>query len=397
MVKKKNPKKAIKKEIEQPKEEIAAETSYIDWKIPAAFVVGILVTVLFYNLPEISIGNTANNASSAAGLVQTIPTLYILNDEDCALCDYSWITASLSESFNYTLEVIDVASAQGQQMLSDMEVTSIPAVFLSSNFVNNSAYSGISNYLVKEGDYYVLRVQGIKDLTVEESSTPKVDVFVMSQCPYGTPAQTNVINLMNTVSGFDLNMHYIVDIQTKAEMDLSIAQYKAQYDAICEDSALATQYELACTETEWQTYNASFTESCELKSNNKYYCSLHGPTELNLDIIQVCAMNLSANWGEFILEHIESDFDTAQAANASGIDYNALMSCANSSLGLELLDANVAVTDALGIGASPTYIFDNVYKNPGQDASVVLCSLHPALAGCENIDTLELATSTGSC
>jgi hypothetical protein len=206
-----------------------------------------------------------------------------------------------------------------------------------------------------------------------------------------------MINLKKTVPGFELNIHYIVDVQTKAEMDLSLTQYKAQYDAACADAQAAQNYGLVCNYDEWQTYNDSFTERCELKSNNKYYCSLHGPTELNLDIIQICAMNLSTNWGEFILNHINSSFNASFAATASSIDYNELMSCANSSKGLDLLDANIAVSNDLEIGSSPTYIFDNVFTNPGQDPSIVLCTLHPTLTGCENIDKLELATSAGSC
>lgn len=394
MVKKKASKKVIKKEIEKtPQKEIVNETSYIDWKIPAAFVAGILVTVLYFNLPVI------NSNAAISTTIQTVPTLYILNDANCALCDDSWVETRVSQDFNVTVQRVDSSSAQGQQLISTLGITSLPAVFLSSNFENVSAFTNYTTqgWVVKSGDYYVIRTQGVKDLTKQESSTPKVDLFVMSQCPYGTPAQTNMINLKKTVPNFDLNIHYIVDVQTKAEMDLSIIQYKAQYDAACLDSAAAQGYGLSCTDAEWQTYNDSFTERCELKSNDKYYCSLHGPTELNLNIIQICAMNLSTNWGEFILSHITSNFNAATAANASGINYDELMNCANSSLGLELLDANIAVSNDLQIGSSPTYIFDNVFTNPGQDPSTVLCTLHPTLTGCENIDKLEIATSTGSC
>jgi hypothetical protein len=329
--------------------------------------------------------------------IQTLPTLYIINDANCALCDDSWITESLSQSFNYTLERIDSSSTQGQQLINTLELTELPAVFLSSDFINNSAYGNFSNYLVENNEYYVLRVKGVKDLTKQESSTPTIDLFVMSECPYGTPAQENLINLKKTVPDFELNIHYIVDVQPESEMELSILQLKSQYDAACSDSTTAQGYGLECTDAEWQTYNDSLTDSCELKSNNNYYCSLHGPVELNLDIVQICAMNLSDNWGDFILEHINSNFNTAQAANVSGIDYNELMSCANSSKGLELLDANIALSNELGISASPTYIFDNVFTNPDVDSATALCTLHPTLSGCENIDSLEISASTGSC
>ena len=393
MVKKKNSKKAINKEIKQAPEEIANETSYIDWKIPAAFVAGILVTVLYFNLPVI------NPSAAINTTIQTVPTLYILNDANCALCDDSWIEPRVSQDFNVTVQRIDSNSAQGQQLISTLGITSLPATFLSSNFENVSVFTNYTTqgWVVKTGNYYLIRTQGVKDLTKQESSIPKVDLFVMSQCPYGTPAQTNMINLKKTVPDFDLNIYYIVDVQTKSEMDSSLLQYKLQYDAACADATTSQSYGLSCTDEEWQTYNDSFTESCELKSNNNYYCSLHGPAELKIDIEQICAKNISNNWGEFVLAQIANNFNATIAANASGIDYDELMSCVNSSLGLELLDANIAVANNLAIGSSPTYIFDNVFTNPNQDPSTVICTLHPTLAGCENIDSLELSTSTGSC
>jgi hypothetical protein len=394
MVTKKKSKKAVKKRTKKVIEkETVNETSYIDWKIPAAFVAGILVTVLYFNLPVIN-SNTNINTT-----IETIPTLFILNDANCALCDDSWVETRVSQDFNVTIERIDSSSTQGQQFITSLGITSLPAIFLSNNFENVSAFTNYTTegWAVKAGDYYLIRTQGVKDLTKIESSTPKVDVFVMSQCPYGTPAQTNMINLKKTVPNFELNLYYIVDVQTKDEMDLSIAQYKAQYDAACADTEAATSYGLECTDAEWQTYESSFTDRCELKSNDKYYCSLHGPTELNLNMIQICAMNLSTNWGEFISNHISTNFNTTLAANNSGINYDTLMNCANSSQGLELLDANIKVSNDLEIGSSPTYIFDNVFTNPGQDPSIVLCTLHPTLTGCESIDKIEIATSTGSC
>ena len=386
MVKKTNSKKSVKKPIK-----VSSEASFIDWKIPAAFVAGILVTVLYFNIPTI-MNNAAANTTT-----QTIPTLFIINDENCALCDDAWVTTALSQEFNYTLERIDFSSSLGQELIDSMGITSVPAVLLSSNFVNNSAYEGLSGYLVESGDYFMLKIQGVKDLTKQASSTPKVDLFVMSQCPYGTPAQKNMINLKKTVPGFQLNMYYIVDVQSKAEFDTSLAQFKAQYDSICLNSELATSYSLTCAESEWQTYETDFVSKCELKSDNNYYCSLHGPAELNLDMVQLCAMNLSTNWGDFIISHIDSNFNTTLAANTAGINVTQLLNCANSSLGLDLLKRNIAVPNALSIGASPTYIFDNVYSNPNADSATVLCTLHPTLTGCENTSTLEIAESTGSC
>ncbi len=389
MAKKKISKKASKKE------EASGEMSYIDWKLPAAFILGILVTVLYYNLPNA--GNLfAGNTSS-----EIIPTLYLINDNDCILCNDSWIITSLSEEFNYTLERIDSSSSTGEQLISSMGITSLPAVLLSKDFINSSGYEYLGSYLKESGNYYILQMQGIKNLSAVQSINPTIDLFVMSQCPYGTPAQQNMINLKKAVPGLELNMHYIVDVSTESEMDIYVSQYKASYDAACADSETVAQYGLSCTEEEWNTKYSPLS-SCELKSNGKYYCSLHGPAELNLDIIQICAMNISENWGDFILSHISSSFNTSFAANASGINYDALMDCANSSKGLELLDKNIELSNQLGIGLSPTYLFDNIYRSDLDPTYIIasnpmqaFCSLHPELSGCESVGSLNLASSSG--
>jgi len=389
MAKKKISKKASKKE------EASGEMSYIDWKLPAAFILGILVTVLYYNLPNA--GNLfAGNTNS-----ETIPTLYLINDKDCILCNDSWITSSLSNEFNYTLERIDSSSSAGKELIRSMGITSLPAVLLSKDFINSSGYEYLGSYLEESGNYYILSMKGIKNLSATESINPTIDLFVMSKCPYGTPAQQNMINLKKSVPGIELNMHYIVDVLAKSDMDVYVLQYKAQYDAVCADSGVASQYGLLCTEEEWNT-KFSPLSSCELKTNGKYYCSLHGPEELNLDIIQICAMNMSENWGDFILSHISSGFNTSFAASASGMDYDALMDCANSSKGLELLDKNIELSNQLSIGASPTYLFDNIYRSDLDPTYIIasnpakaFCSLHPELSGCESVGSLNLASSSG--
>ncbi len=392
MAKKKISKKALKKE------EASGAISYIDWKLPAAFILGILVTVLYYNLPN------ASNLFAGNTTSEVVPTVYLINDNTCDLCNDSWIITSLSQEFNYTLERIDSSSSKGKQLISSMNITSLPAVLLSKDFINSSGYEYLGSYLKESGDYYTLLMQGVKNLSAVESVNPTIDLFVMSQCPYGTPAQQNMINLKKAVPGLELNMHYIVDVSTESEMNLYASQYKASYDAACADPETVAQYGLACTEEEWDTTYSPLA-SCELKSNGNYYCSLHGPTELNLDIIQICAMNISENWGDFILNHISSSFNASFAANASGIDYDELMSCANSSKGLELLDANIVLSNQLGIGASPTYLFDNIYRSDLDPLYIIasnpaesFCSLHPELSGCESVGSLNLASSSkGSC
>lgn len=389
MVKKKVLKKSAKNTQKTLKKGAKAKDSYIDWKIPAAFIAGILVTALYFGLPDIDFAPTTSPD-------QTITTLFILNDPGCALCEDSWIEPRVQEDVNITIQRIDSNSAQGQSLITSLGITSLPAAFFSKDFEQTSAFEEYSYYgwVQEKGEYYVIGFDGAKDLARTESSSPKIDVFVMSMCPYGTPAQINMISLKKAIPGFELGMHYIVDVQSQEELNASYAQLRAQYDSICASPELAENYGLSCTEAEWAQINPS--SKCELKGDN-YYCSLHGPEELEANMAQVCAMHLTNDWDDFILAHIESNFNNTFAASAAGISIDDLNDCLNSDLGIELLNERIALSNELGVGSSPSYLFDNIYFNPQMDPATALCMLHPELSGCESISSLQIAQSSGSC
>ena len=223
MAKKKNTPKAPKKEAIKRKK--LQEKNHTLIGNCLQFILGILVTVLYYNLPN---ARRIRRQQYSRGYPNTV----FNNDDTCILRNDSWITTSLGEEFNYSLERIDSKSAKGKQIISSMGITTLPAVLFSKNFINSTGYESLGNYVKESGDYYILLMQGIKNLSAVESPTPRIDLFVMSQCAYGTPAQQNMINLKKAVPGLELNMHYIVDSLTESEMNTYVSQYKASYDSL---------------------------------------------------------------------------------------------------------------------------------------------------------------------
>ena len=84
-----------------------------------------------------------------------------------------------------------------------------------------------------------------------------------------------------------------------------------------------------------------------------------------------------------------------------GYDVDLMNDCVNSEIGWDLYEADTALAEERNIGASPTYIFDNIITGSSAIMSKgpagLLCTLHPELTGCDEVDSLEVNQATGSC
>ncbi len=365
MVKRKSVKKTgakprkKKEKVEQKEEEFDFN---IRWEIPASFFAGVFITSLIFMYPSI-VGKLFDNTTTVE--------LTVIDDSSCPICDGSWIAQRAGLDFSkLKVRTIDASSSEAQALIKELNITSLPAAFFSDSIENAQNFTIYQQYgwINKIGDKYLLNIQGNEDLLREKSSTPTIDLFVMSKCPYGVPAQLSVLNTMDTVSGFNLSIHYIGNVVNKSDVPL---QYLSSYNSNC------------------------------LDTGDKFLCSLHGPSEVKADIAQLCAINLCQNWTGFIRAHIANSYNTSLAAEIAGCDVDRIVSCANSSEGYDLFENDVAIADRRGIGASPTYIYDNIYSPSYEYISsgpaYTLCTLHPTLAGCENVDNVDVPQATGSC
>ncbi|MBN1923686.1 MAG: hypothetical protein JW791_02910 [Nanoarchaeota archaeon] len=376
---KKNEKKKTSKsktQTKQVKEPASEDVIAIDWKIPVAFLAGVLVTALFFYVQG-GLQAPAVNDNLSTAVADAHVTLYVLNDASCTLCDASWIEPRVKLDFSdVSVNYVDVSSTQGQSFLNSLSINSLPAAFFASDIEEAGNYSMYVeyNWMVPVGNYYLLNIQGVKDLTRTPTATPTVDLFVMSECPYGVPAQQAMIDAKNTIPDFDLNIHFIGNVYTQTEWDALSSDYQSYY----------------------QNYGM-----CEQRSNGKYYCSLHGPEEVDNDIAQLCAMNYYENWTDFITAHINNNFNLTLASQEAGYDVSLMQNCVDSETGWDLYEADIAVAEERGVGASPTYIFDNVITGSSgimtNGPAGLLCTLHPSLSGCENVDSIQVAQATGSC
>lgn len=307
----------------------------------------------------------------------------ILNDKRCGdECDASGLISSLKSVFPglETIE-LDYSSEQGKKLYDESGVTYLPAVLFDETVNGGEGYSQIQSYLDPAGEYTSLRIgatfnptkeicdnkiddngNGITDcedtdctgaLVCREEKKNDIQVFVMSDCPYGKLA---IEALKGVVDNFGDKITYGVH------------------------------------------YIARETEDG--------FSSLHGQYEVDEDIIQLCVKEKSPEqWLDYIycrsVQGINGN-DWKSCANEAKVDTAAVQTCFDGDEGKELLRQDIKIADTLGIGASPTWLANNKYIFSGIDAETVktsFCGYNTALEGCENTLSSDTggASSSGGC
>ncbi|MBD3309592.1 hypothetical protein GF351_00045 [Candidatus Woesearchaeota archaeon] len=310
-------------------------------------------------------------------------SVVVLNDERCEECDTKALVGQLKSMFpGLELTELDYSDDQGKEIYEEAGLKALPALLFEESVKEESNYARISNYMEAKGDYLSLRIAAKFDPTAEicdngiddtgnslidcqdptckekmvcrKEITEKLDVFVMSQCPYGTLALDAMEQVLeNFGDSIDFDIHYIA------------------------------------TENPDGTFN-----------------SLHGQPEVDENIRELCA-----------IEHYPEDFrymdyiwcrnkditstDWESCAEEAGMNSSVIKLCFEGDEGKTLLSENIKLAQSLGIGASPTWLANNKFQFSGIDAETVkqqYCKANPGLKGCEN--TLSSDTggvAAGSC
>lgn len=176
---------------------------------------------------------------------------------------------------------------------------------------------------------------------ISENSTPSVNLFVMSHCPYGTQVENAMGPVLDTLGD----------------------AVKMSINFIANDKGDGT------------------------------FKSLHGQPEVDEDIRQLCAMKYSPeNYMKYILcqnEGIEdADSNWENCANEAGIDSNIFKACAESTEGKTLLSVSIQMSKAMNAQASPT-IYINGQEYGGKKSSLsfqkAICQAIPDNAECKGL------------
>ena len=190
----------------------------------------------------------------------------VLNDKNCKSCDTSKIIFVSKQLFpGVKVTKIDVSSNEGKKIVSENNITLVPAYLFDSNLEKTQTWKmrpDIRTVFEKVGQYYKLkdevtgasyyinaeaRKQHLKSLGITlGDNRPQIDFYVMSFCPYGNQAEEAIASVYNVLKGkADFNPHYVI----------------------------------------YSNYAGGSSKYC---IENGTYCSMHGVQEVHQDIRELC-------------------------------------------------------------------------------------------------------------
>ncbi len=300
----------------------------------------------------------------------------VITDSRCAECNADRLVGMLKAQIgNPVVTQLDYTTPDGRKAfdaLPDADKLQLPIVLFDDTVkADTGAMGAFSRYLKPLGAMQTLAIgasfqpacaneggcnlEQCKNTLACRKETPNtLDVFVMSQCPYGVQALNAMKEVLDNFK--DSNM----------------------------------------------TFNVNYIASGTAQGG---FQSLHGPAEVEEDLRELCAMKKypkNAQFMNYVLcrnKDIRSGSWEACATN--GIDPKVIKACAESDEGKKLLEASLNVSNSLGIGASPTWLANGRYKFSGIDAETIkknLCAHNPTMKGCDKtLSSNTNGTPQGGC
>jgi Gamma interferon inducible lysosomal thiol reductase (GILT) len=295
----------------------------------------------------------------------------VINDQRCRDCIGSeQIEAKLKTVIDEVqLRKVDYASDEGKKLYGELrgqdETLRLPAVLLDRSIeADGDAKEVLGRYLHPVGEYLSVGVGATFDPTaeicdnmVDDDGNGKVDcddpackgtmdcrpekvktldLFVMSQCPYGALALIAMKEIADTLQkDVTLNVHYIGGVK---------------------DGQLT---------------------------------SMHGPFEVDEDVRELCAIKHYPKNHKF-LDYLacrsknRGNVDWKLCTGSNGISAAVIQKCFDTE-GKRLLKEDFAVAQALQIGASPTFLANNRHMFNANDAGTIktnFCQYNSRVAAC---------------
>lgn len=305
---------------------------------------------------------------------------YLVADERCTEqnCDTAYLKQSLNGLFpTLKFEEYDYKTPEGKKLFNDYGLKVLPSILMTKKVEADANYAKIQNYLSASNDLLNLKLGATFDPTKEictnniddtengkvdcddsdcagslvcrNEVVNKLDLFVMSQCPYGTKALDAMEEVLeNFGDKIDFNIHYIAN-----------------------------------------------------EKQDGTFQSLHGQPEVDENIRELCAIKHYPENYEYM------DYIWCRDKNITSNDwepcaknFSKIKTCFNGDEGKMLLSENSRLAGQLGIGASPTWMVNNKYQFSGITAEVVkqnLCKYNDLGDVCGTALNSESNVPAGSC
>jgi protein-disulfide isomerase len=281
----------------------------------------------------------------------------VLGDKRCTECNTDRYVSMLKfRVANPVLKELDYADADGKKLYDEIKVGNLPVILFDSTldgdkeaaqmFSRNlrpfGAYKGIvvgewNPKCMSDGGCALDECKNTISCRKEEKN--KLEVFVMSQCPYGVKALNAMEEVLkNFGNKIDFKIHFIADGNAKDG-----------------------------------------------------FKGLHGQPEVDENIRELCAIKYYGKDYKYMnyISCRNKDIRSAdyEKCGGNGIDIKKIKACFEGDEGKKLLEADLKMAKDMGVGGSPTWLANNKYKFSGIDAETVksnLCKYNKDLKGCEN-------------
>ncbi|PIU10740.1 hypothetical protein COT27_01525 [Candidatus Kuenenbacteria bacterium CG08_land_8_20_14_0_20_37_23] len=303
-------------------------------------------------------------------------TAHLIIDSRCTKpeCETVALKDQLKNTFSKIIFAeLDYATDDGKKFFTDNGLQFLPAVLFEEEVKEADNFSQVEKYLTEVNGLYSLNIGAIHNPVMEicdnniddtdngladcadadcESFTGcraeikgRLDVFVMSQCPYGTQALDAMREVMkNFGNSMDFHVNYIANENTDGT-----------------------------------------------------FASLHGQGEVDENIRELCAARYyPTSYMDYIWcrnKDITGDYKICSA------DFPKITACSTGTEGAGLLKENIKLANTIGIGASPTWMVNNRYQFNGIDAETIKTNFcqYNNVAGCESVLSSQTNVPAGSC
>lgn len=292
----------------------------------------------------------------------------IVTDKRCPQCRADGLVGQLKGMFPGLIpEIVDYADEAGKTAYQKFAAEGqklLPIVAFDPAVEKEEEYQKISRWAVKSNSAIFLRVgskfdptkeicdNGIDDtgngkidcadedckeeMVCRKEIPARVDLFVMSQCPYGVMALNAMKDVFEAFKGDKLDFHV--------------------------------------------NYIANEVEPGKFNS-------LHGQGEVDENIRELCAIkHYPKNYMDYIWCRNENIRSSEWKTCAKGaIKADVIEKCFNGEEGKKLHSENIKIGNQIGIGGSPTWIINNKFQGGGVDAVSIqrqICAHNEKLKGC---------------
>jgi len=291
------------------------------------------------------------------------------------------VQQSLAEVFpDAEFRALDYSEEETKTIMQESEITLLPAVLFTSEVETQENYAQISSYLVEAGNYQDLRIGSTYDPTaeicdnsiddtgnglidcedsdcagmwycdLEKQEIPKVELFVMSHCPFGTQIEKGILPVVEALGD-------------KIDFELKFCDYAMHGETELKEEL--TQY---CIQEE---QNDKFIDylTCFLGEGDSASCLTE--TEIDIDVLGTCVDATDAEY------KVMENFADKTTWKGNFPTFNIFKE----------------EVDKYSVGGSPTFVLNEVNVPTGRSAAALLDAICQGFSEKPDECNTELSTA----